>query len=232
MKSAGAILGIIALLVVLLLIGGCGSYNRLNTLKQQVDKSWADVQNVYQRRADLIPNLVRTVEGAANFEKSTLTDVIKARQQATTVKLDPNTAPTDPQALQRFQQTQDALSSALSRLMVVVERYPELKANANFQGLQAQLEGTENRIAVERRKYNEAVQGYNTTVNSMPTRLFAGMFGFHPHPYFAAREGADIAPEVNFNFGAPPAQGGGGGTQGAPTTPTPAIPAPAPVPAR
>lgn len=232
MKSAGAILGIIALLVVLLLIGGCGSYNRLNTLKQQVDKSWADVQNVYQRRADLIPNLVRTVEGAANFEKSTLTDVVKARQQVSNVKLDPTTAPTDPQALQRFQQSQDALSGALSRLLVVVERYPELKANANFQGLQAQLEGTENRIAVERRKFNESVQSYNTTVNSMPTRLYAGLFGFQPRPYFAAREGAEIAPEVNFNFGAPPVQGGGGGTQGAPATPTPAIPAPAPAPAR
>lgn len=221
MKSAGVIFGIIVLLVIVLLIGGCGSYNRLNTLKQQVDRSWADVQNVYQRRADLIPNLVRTVEGAATFEKSTLTDVIKARQQVTNVKLDPTTAPTDPQALQRFQQSQDALSGALSRLLVTVERYPELKANANFQALQTQLEGTENRIAVERRKYNESVQSYNTSVNSMPTRLYAGLFGFHPHPYFAAREGADIAPEVNFNFGTSPGQGGG----------APA-PAPAPAPAR
>lgn len=228
MKSAGAILGIIVLVIIVLLIGGCGSYNRLNTLKQQVDKSWADVQNVYQRRADLVPNLVRTVEGAANFEKSTLTDVIKARQQVTNVKLDPTTAPTDPQALQRFQQSQDALSGALSRLLVTVERYPELKANANFQGLQTQLEGTENRIAVERRRYNESVQTYNTTVNSMPTRLYAGLFGFHPHPYFAAREGAEVAPEVNFNFGTPPGQQGGG----APAPPAPVVPAPAPAPAR
>ena len=228
MKSAGAILGIIILLVVVLLIGGCGSYNRLNTLKQGVDRSWADVQNVYQRRADLIPNLVRTVEGAANFEKSTLTDVIKARQQVTNVKLDPTTAPTDPQALQRFQQSQDALSGALSRLLVTVERYPELKANANFQGLQTQLEGTENRIAVERRKYNEAVQGYNTSVNSMPTRLYAGLFGFHPHPYFAAREGADVPPDVNFNFGTPSGQQGGGASNTLP----PSMPAPAPAPAR
>jgi len=201
MKSASAILGIIILIVLVVLIGGCGSYNRLVGLKQQVDRSWADVENVYQRRADLVPNLVRTVEGAANFEKSTLAEVIKARQQVTSVKLDPNTAPTDPQALQRFQQSQDALSSALSRLLVVVERYPELKANANFQTLQAQLEGTENRIAVERRKFNETVQSYNTAVQRMPAALFAGMFGFHPRPYFTARPGADVAPEVNFNFG-------------------------------
>jgi LemA protein len=220
MKSAAAIFGILILVVVVLLIGGCGSYNRLNTLKQGVDRTWADVQNVYQRRADLIPNLVKTVEGAANFEKTTLSEVVKARQQVNNVKLDPNTAPTDPQALQRFQQTQDALSGALSRLLVVVEKYPDLKANANFQGLQTQLEGTENRIAVERRKYNEAVQGYNTTVNSMPTRLYAGLFGFHPHPYFAAREGSDVAPEMNFNFG--------GGAAAPSSAPAPAGSAPAP----
>jgi LemA protein len=201
MKSALTIFGIIILLVVVVLIGGCGSYNRLNTLQQQVDKSWADVQNVYQRRADLIPNLVKTVEGAANFEKTTLTEVVQARQQVTNVKLDPNSAPSDPAALQRFQQTQDALSSSLSRLMVVVEKYPELKANANFQGLQTQLEGTENRISVERGRFNESVRGFNTAVNSMPTKLYAGMFGFHPRPYFAAREGSDVPPPVNFNFG-------------------------------
>ena len=201
MKSAFAVLGVIIVIIVAVLIGGCGSYNRLVGLKQQVDRGWADVQNVYQRRADLVPNLVRTVEGAANFEKTTLTEVIAARQQVNNVKLDAAEAPTDPQALQRFQQTQDALSGALSRLLVVVERYPDLKANANFQELQAQLEGTENRIAVERRKFNETVQAYNTAVQRMPTALFAGMFGFHPRPYFSAREGADVAPEVNFNFG-------------------------------
>jgi LemA protein len=205
MKSALTIFGIIILLVVVVLIGGCGSYNRLNTLQQQVDKSWADVQNVYQRRADLIPNLVNTVQGAANFEKSTLTEVVQARQQVTNVKLDPNAAPTDPAALQRFQQTQDALSSSLSRLMVVVEKYPELRATTNFRDLQAQLEGTENRITVERGRFNQAVQSFNTTLNSMPTRLYAGMFGFHPRPYFAAREGSDVPPPVNFNFGATPA---------------------------
>ena len=202
MKGPLAILAILAALVVLILIGGCGTYNRLVGLKQQVDRSWADVQNVYQRRADLVPNLVRTVEGAANFEKSTLTDVIQARQQVTKVQLDPSSAPTDPQSLQRFQQTQDQLSNSLARLLVVVERYPELKANANFQELQAQLEGTENRITVERRKFNETVQAYNTAVQSMPTALFAGLLGFSPRPYFTAREGSDVAPEVKFDFGA------------------------------
>ena len=204
MKGFLAILAILTILIVVVLIGGCGTYNRLVGLKQQVDRSWADVQNVYQRRADLIPNLVRTVEGAANFEKTTLTDVIQARQQVTNVQVDPNVAPSDPQTLQRFQQTQDQLSNTLSRLLVVVERYPELKANANFQELQAQLEGTENRIAVERRKFNETVQTYNTAVQTMPTALFAGLLGFSPRPYFTAREGADVAPQVDFNFGASP----------------------------
>ena len=213
MKALLAVLAIIAVLVVALLIGGCGTYNRLVGLKQQVDRSWADVQNVYQRRADLIPNLVKTVEGAANFEKSTLTDVIQARQQVTKVQVDPNAAPSDPQTLQRFQQSQDQLSNTLSRLLVVVERYPELKANANFQELQAQLEGTENRIAVERRKFNETVQSYNTAVQTMPTALFARLLGFSSRPYFTATEGADQAPKVDFNFGTP----------SAPTaTPTPA----------
>ena len=219
MKSASAILGIIVLAVCVLLIAGCGSYNKLVGLRQQVDRSWADVQSVYQRRADLIPNLVKTVEGAANFEKTTLAEVVKARQQVNNVKLDPATAPTDPQALQQFQQSQDALSGALSRLLVVVERYPDLKANANFQGLQTQLEGTENRIAVERRKFNETVQAYNTAIQRMPTALFAGMLGFHPRPYFAAREGADVAPEVNFNFGAPSLPGAQSTPPGQGTTP-------------
>jgi LemA protein len=203
MRGLLSILAVLAILVVLILIGGCGTYNKLVGLKQQVDRSWADVQNVYQRRADLIPNLVRTVEGAANFEKTTLTEVIQARQQVTKVQLDPNNAPTDPQSLQRFQQTQDQLSSSLARLLVVVERYPELKANANFQELQAQLEGTENRISVERRKFNETVQAYNTAVQTMPTALFAGLLGFFPRPYFTAREGSDVAPQVDFKFGTP-----------------------------
>jgi len=201
MKSTATILGVIVLIVLVVLVGGCNSYNKMNTLKQGVDKSWADVQNVYQRRADLIPNLVKTVEGSANFEQSTLKSVVEARQQVNNVKLDPNTAPTDPAALQRFQQTQDALSSALSRLLVVVEKYPDLKASAGFRDLQTQLEGTENRISVERGRFNESVRNYNTTVESMPTRLYAGMFGFHPKPYFTAKAGSDVPPPVEFNFG-------------------------------
>ncbi|MEP6667925.1 MAG: LemA family protein [Chthoniobacter sp.] len=201
MKSALLVLGILAIIAFVVLAGGCSSYNHLNSLKQQTDKSWADVQNVYQRRADLIPNLVKTVEGAANFEKSTLTEVIQARQQVTKIQVDPGAAPNDPEVLKRFQQTQDGLSSALSRLLVVSEKYPDLKATAAFRDLQVQLEGTENRITVERGNFNNAVVGYNTAVNSMPARLYAGAFGFQPKPYFAAREGSDVPPTVNFNFG-------------------------------
>jgi LemA protein len=189
-----------ALLVASTLLTGCG-YNRLVNLRQQTESGWADVENVYQRRADLIPNLVKTVEGAASFEKSTLTEVIQARQQVSNIKLEPNSPPATPEAMAAFQQSQDALSGALSRLLVTVERYPELKANANFQNLQVQLEGTENRIAVERRKFNESVQQYNTAIKEFPTLIYAGFLGFKERPYFAARVGADQAPEVNFNFG-------------------------------
>jgi len=204
MKTALAVLaGIVGLLLIVAIvigIGGCSAYNNLVGLRQGVNRSWADVENVYQRRADLIPNLVSTDEGAANFEKSTLTDVIQARQQVTKVQVDAASSPADPETLQRFQQTQDALSSSLSRLLVTVERYPELKANANFQELQAQLEGTENRIAVERRKFNETVQAYNTAVQTFPNSVLAGMTGFQPRPYFTAKEGADTPPPVKFNF--------------------------------
>jgi LemA protein len=203
MKSVLTVLGVILLLVFFVIVGGCGSYNKLNGLKQSVDKSWADVQNVYQRRADLVPNLVKTVEGAANFEKSTLTEVIQARQQVTKIQIDPNSAPNDPEVLKRFQQTQDQLSSSLSRLLVVSEQYPALTATAGFRDLQAQLEGTENRITVERGKYNNVVGAYNTAVTSMPARLYAGAFGFAQKPYFTAREGSDVPPAVNFNFGKP-----------------------------
>jgi len=182
------------------MLTGCG-YNRLVSLRQQTDSSWADVENVYQRRADLVPNLVKTVEGAAEFEKSTLTEVTQARQQVNNIKVDPNSPPDSPQAMAAFQQSQEALSGALSRLLVVVERYPDLKANANFQNLQTQLEGTENRIAVERRKFNEVVQQYNTATKQFPTLIYSGFLGFKERPYFAARAGADQAPEVNFNFG-------------------------------
>jgi LemA protein len=185
------------------MLTGCG-YNRLVSLKQQTDSSWADVENVYQRRADLVPNLVKTVEGAATFEKDTLTQVIEARQQVNNIKLDPTSPPASPEAMQAFQQTQDQLSSALSRLLVTVERYPDIKANANFRDLQVQLEGTENRIAVERRKFNESVQQYNTATKQFPTVLYSGLLGFNERPYFAARAGADQAPDVEFNFGGTP----------------------------
>jgi LemA protein len=180
-----------------------GTYNRLVTLDQDVNKKWGDVQTVYQRRADLIPNLVNTVQGAANFEKSTLTEVTNARASVGRVQLDPNKAPTDAAQLQQFQGAQGELSNALSRLLVVAERYPELRATRNFQELQAQLEGTENRIAVERNNFNTAVQNYNTAVRRFPTNLIAGIFGFHPRPFFAAQQGAERAPTVNFNFGSP-----------------------------
>ena len=197
------VLVIIAFFVVVAALGLMGSYNRLVKLQQSVDQSWAQVQSVYQRRADLIPNLVNTVSGAANFEKSTLIAVTNARASVGRVQLDPNKAPTDAAQLEQFQAAQGQLSNALSRLLVVVERYPEIKANQSFLGLQAQLEGTENRISVERGNFNTAVQSYNTAVRSFPTNLIAGMFGFAPRPFFAAQPGAEKAPAVNFNFGTP-----------------------------
>ncbi|HEV3148603.1 MAG TPA: LemA family protein [Chthoniobacterales bacterium] len=197
------VLVVIAFFVVVAALGLMGSYNRLVKLQQSVDQSWAQVQNVYQRRADLIPNLVNTVSGAANFEKSTLIAVTDARASVGRVQLDANKAPTDAAQLEQFQAAQGQLTNALSRLLVVVERYPELKANQSFLGLQAQLEGTENRISVERGNFNTAVQNYNTAVRSFPTNLIAGMFGFAPRPFFAAQPGAEKAPAVNFNFGTP-----------------------------
>jgi LemA protein len=199
-------LGVGAILLFIVLVGGCAvaaSYNRLVPLQQKVDQSWAQVQNVYQRRADLIPNLVNTVQGAANFEKSTLTEVTNARASVGRVQIDPNHAPTDAAKLQEFQAAQGQLSNALSRLLVVSERYPELRATQNFQSLQAQLEGTENRISVERGNFNTAVQDYNVAVRTFPTNLFAGIFGFRPRPFFEAQAGAEKPPTVNFNFGSP-----------------------------
>ncbi len=196
-------LGAVLLAVVVVGLLLAGTYNSLVGRSQEVDKQWAQVQNVYQRRADLIPNLVSTVSGAANFEKSTLTEITEARASVGQVKLDPNQSPTDPAKLEEFQKAQARLSSALSRLLVVVERYPDLKATANFRDLQAQLEGTENRITVERQKFNEAVQKYNTSVKSFPTVFVAGMFGYQAKPYFAAKEGSDTPPKVDFNFGKP-----------------------------
>jgi LemA protein len=193
------------LVVVALVVGGMvmGTYNNLVSLGQGVDAQWAQVENQYQRRADLIPNLVSTVQGAADFEKSTLEEVIKARASVSQVNL--GNLPNDPAAFARFQQAQDSLSSALSRLMVVVERYPELKANQNFRDLQVALEGTENRISVERGRYNESAQGYNTARLRFPAVLVARLMGFGEKAYFKAAAGADQAPGVNFNFGKSPA---------------------------
>ena len=201
--GCGGVVLIILFIVIVAAIAIGGSYNRLVGLQQNVDAKWAQVQNVYQRRADLIPNLVNTVAGAANFEKSTLEAVTNARASVGRVQLDPNKAPTDATQLEQYQAAQGQLSNALSRLLVVVERYPELKANQNFQQLQAQLEGTENRISVERGNFNEAVQSYNVAVRRFPTNLFAGMLGFQPRPFFNAQPGAEKAPTVNFNFGSP-----------------------------
>ena len=203
MKKIAIILGVLVvlgLLVLILIAVAGGSYNHLVKLSQAVDSQWAQVQNVYQRRADLIPNLVATVSGAANFEKSTLTEITAARASVGQVKLDPNSAPTDPTKLAAFDQAQGQLSSALSRLLVVVERYPDLKATENFQELQAQLEGTENRISVERRDFNTAVQNYDTAIKSFPELFYAGAFGFHEKPYFAATAGAETPPKVQFDF--------------------------------
>ena len=191
------VLGIAALIVIA--IAGT-SYNRLVKLSQATDAQWAQVQNVYQRRADLIPNLVQTVSGAANFEKSTLTEITEARASVGQVKINQNTAPTEAAQLAEFEKAQGGLSSALSRLLVVSERYPELKANANFRDLQAQLEGSENRISVERGNFNTVVQAYNTAVKSFPAVFYAGLMGFKEKPYFAATAGADKAPAVQFDF--------------------------------
>ncbi len=194
-------LGILAVLVVACLIGGvfvAGTYNSLVSLDQKVQAQWGQVENVYQRRADLVPNLVQTVKGAAAFEKDTFTQVAEARAQVGQI----NAAgiANDPAAFAKFQQAQDGLSSALSRLMVVVERYPDLKATQNFRDLQAQLEGTENRIAVERMRFNEAAQAFNTKRLSFPTNLVAGFFGgrFNEKPYFKSQPGAETAPKVQF----------------------------------
>ena len=188
--------------VLLVVVGMAGvSYNNLVAKSQATDKAWAQVQNVYQRRADLIPNLVQTVQGAANFEKSTLTEITEARASVGKVQI--NNAPTEASKLAEFEQAQGRLSSALSRLLLVVERYPDLKASANFRDLQAQLEGTENRISVERGNFNNAVQDYNTAIKSFPAVFYAGWFGFKERPYFAAKPGAEEPPKVQFNFGKP-----------------------------
>lgn len=166
------------------------------SMEEGVTAQWSQVENVYQRRSDLIPNLVNTVKGYADFEKETLTQVIEARAKATSVNINPDKL--DAQSIQNFQNAQSGLSSALSKLMVVVEKYPDLKANLGFLDLQAQLEGTENRITVERMKFNESAQTYNTFIRKFPKNIFAGMFGFEKKAYFEAEAGAEKAPEVQF----------------------------------
>ncbi len=195
--STGWIVAIAVIAFVFIMImSSVSMYNGLVKLEEGVNAQWANVENVYQRRSDLIPNLVRTVQGVANFEKSTLTDVTEARANVAKIKIDPKNL--DAAAIKKFQGAQDGLSSSLSRLMVVVEKYPELKATQNFMELQSQLEGTENRIAVERRKFNEDAQSYNASIRTFPRVIFARMFGFQKKAYFEAQAGAEKAPEVKF----------------------------------
>ncbi len=172
-------------------------YNAMYQSRERVNEAWAQVENVYQRRMDLIPNLVETVKGVANFEKETYTAVAEARARAGQMQIGPEVLE-DPQAFQRFQQAQGEISTALSRLLVTVERYPELKANQNFLELQSQLEGTENRIAVERRRFNEVAREYNTLIGRIPNNIVAGIANFRPRPYFEAAAGAEQAPKVQF----------------------------------
>ena len=174
-----------------------GVYNNLVTLDEQVTQSWSQVENQYQRRTDLIPNLVNTVKGVADFEKETFTQVTEARSRVNQINVSSDML-NNPQAFQKFQAAQDNLGSALSRLLVTVEKYPELKANENFLQLQTQLEGTENRISVERRKFNQSVQGYNTTIRRFPANIVANFSGFNEKQYFKAIEGSDVAPKVEF----------------------------------
>ena len=190
------IIGVIILVIFIIYRSLVGTYNTMIGQEEQVNQQWSQVENVYQRRADLIPNLVNTVKGYADFEQETLTGVIEVRAKATAVTVSPQNL--DANSLQQFQQAQDGLSSALSRLMVVVERYPDLKANQNFLELQAQLEGTENRITVERKKFNESVQGYNTYIRKFPNSIIANMSGFDQKGYFQATAGAETAPVVTF----------------------------------
>jgi LemA protein len=205
MGSATRFLLAIVAIVVVLGFWVAGSYNGLVTRQQATDAQWAQVQNVYQRRADLVPNLVSTVSGAANFEKSTLIAVTNARASVGKVQLPAGTAPTDPAQLAAFEQAQGQLGSALSRLLVVSERYPDINATAGFVDLQAQLEGTENRISVERGKFNDAVRDYDTAIRRFPAVILAGMMGFAPRPYFTSTPGSETPPKVQFDFSATPA---------------------------
>lgn len=202
MRNKGLLIGCsigaaILFLVFILFSYAVSKYNQLVSLNEEVNKAWSQVENQYQRRFDLIPNLVETVKGVANFEKETYIAVTEARAKVGQIQITPQLLE-DPQAFERFQSAQDNLSSALSRLLVAVENYPQLKANENFLQLQAQLEGTENRISVERKRFNEAVQSYNTAIKRFPTNIIAGMFGFREKQYFKAAVEAQTAPKVKF----------------------------------
>lgn len=189
---------IIGLVVLgLIVVFGISVNNGLVEKEEGVESAWAQVENQYQRRADLVPNLVNTVKGAANFEQETLTSVIEARSKATSINISSDDL-NDPAKLQQFQEAQGQLSGALSRLLVSVERYPELKANANFRDLQSQLEGTENRIATERKRFNDTARGYNTAIRKFPSSIFASIGGFERKAYFEADQGAENAPTVDF----------------------------------
>ena len=196
MKRGGLI--IVVVVALFLLMGGCSTYNGLVDKEETVSNAWSQVEYQYQRRADLIPNLVNTVKGAANFEKGTLEAVVKASAEATRQEINLNAEELTPENIQRFQQVQDRLSSSLGRLLAVAEAYPDLKATESFRDLQVQLEGTENRITVARNNFNNAVNAYNVSRRRFPGNIFAGMFGFEQKGYFQAQQGADRAPSAQF----------------------------------
>ena len=196
MKKSYIVIGVIIVIVIGIFMWFKGSYNQMVTRSENVSSQWSNVENQYQRRLDLIPNLVNTVKGYAEHEQNTLTQVVEARAKATQMRV--NFDQLDEQTIQKFNNMQGELSSALSRLMAISEQYPDLKANENFKELQAQLEGTENRISVERKRFNDTARAYNTAIRTFPRNLLAGMFGFDKRPYFESEEGADKAPKVEF----------------------------------
>jgi LemA protein len=198
MKTSSIALGVIAFLVIIFGMNGCSSYNNMTKMDVDVTNSWAQVQTEYQRRSDLIPNLVAVVKNYADFEKSTLEGVIAARAKATSVTIDASKL--DAASMEKFQQTQGALSSSLSRLIAVAESYPNLKANENFTNLQTQLEGSENRIGTARKDYNETVKIYDSAIRMFPRNIWAGVFNFHEKPFFQADPGSDKAPDVSKEF--------------------------------
>lgn len=196
MKKGLTVLLVVGAVVLGIFFWFQSSYNKMVKMDEGVQASWSQVENVYQRRADLIPNLVATVKGYAQHEQQTLEGVISARSKATQITVDPENLTSE--ELAKYQKAQGELGAALGKLLAITENYPDLKANENFLALQSQLEGTENRIAVERNKYNESARNYNTTIRQFPKNIVAGMFGFEKKPYFEAQEGAEVAPKVEF----------------------------------